>query len=138
MSVSSIGQDRGVPFSHRENDSSPPQVEQKKIMQEKIQIINDVVNHKLQTSLPENRKQDESPVTFGDYLRNLVHSAKNGNAADQFTLAMMYFNGTSIHRNCVEGEKWLTKAAKNGHCEAERKLHAMHFQGDGIADGYDS
>lgn len=133
MNADGIRPSSRITFSFQEKDFPPLQEKQKKIRQEEIQKINHIANHNLQTSLPKNKNSDKSLSPYRDFTY-LKTSAENGSTADQFTLAMMYFKGTAIARNCVEGEKWLTKAAEKGHREAKRKLHAMNFQGEGIAE----
>ena len=42
-------------------------------------------------------------------------------------------SGFAPYRNM--GDQWVINAAKNGDREAQRELHARHFQGEGMEEG---
>ena len=45
---------------------------------------------------------------------------------------MMYYNGNGMPKNRLEAEKWLRKAAEQGHTEAQFYVGIIYFMGDGV------
>jgi len=64
-----------------------------------------------------------SAVNRRDYegaFKMFLPLAKNGNAAAQLVLGMMYFKGSGVQKNIIEADKWLYISGKLGQ-EAGKK-----------------
>lgn len=58
-----------------------------------------------------------------------LNGAKQGNADAQFQLGKKYDAGIGVPKNINEARKWYTKAAEQGHVEAQKALAAMGIGG---------
>ena len=56
--------------------------------------------------------------------------AKQGDAQAQYTLGEMYTKGEVVRQDYKEALKWYTKAAEQGHLEAQKFLGSLHYYGD--------
>lgn len=52
-------------------------------------------------------------------------SAKYGDPRAQFNLGRMYLNGEVVKRNIKNAERWLSKAAEQGHAKAKRLVEEV-------------
>ena len=59
--------------------------------------------------------------------------ARQGDAAAQFYLGIMYENGLGVARDRAEAAKWYRRAAEQGHANAQFHLGAMYVHGMGVA-----
>lgn len=66
-------------------------------------------------------------------LSTIERSAKAGDAAAQYTLGEMYYNGDlRLRPDHVAAAIWLRKAAEQGHPEAQWQLGIMYWEGYGV------
>jgi TPR repeat protein len=49
-------------------------------------------------------------------------AAKQGHAAAQYNLGIMYRRGHGVAQNYIEAKEWIIKAAEQGHVEAQATL----------------
>ena len=63
-------------------------------------------------------------VVMGE--KSLVAKAKDGDAISQYRLGLEYLLGRVLLKNHKEAEKWLLKAAKQGHIESQDTLGGMY------------
>lgn len=69
---------------------------------------------------------------FDTALSLLRPLAQNGNAAAQFYVGKMYFEGKGLVRDDDAGANWIRQAAKQGFPKAEAYLGAMYSQREGV------
>ena len=77
----------------------------------------------------------------GDYataIKLYAKLAKEGRGGAQYNLAMMYYNGLGTRQDYKQAVYWYTKAAEQGHlnAEAQSNLGVMHFNGLGTRQDY--
>ena len=75
----------------------------------------------------------------GDYttaLREYTPAAKQGNADAQYSLGIMYDNGTGVIQDYRTAVKWWTLAAEQGHAYAQVNLGWMYNEGRGVPQDY--
>jgi uncharacterized protein len=65
-----------------------------------------------------------------DVIGPLIAGAEKGNAGNQFLIGMMYLNGEGVEQDTKEALKWLLKASKQGHAEAQLHL-GLGYYNDG-------
>ncbi|VAW80618.1 hypothetical protein MNBD_GAMMA12-825 [hydrothermal vent metagenome] len=51
--------------------------------------------------------------------------AQHGNINAQYSLGTMYFKGLGVDKNMIQAFKWHTRAARNGHTNAQLWLHTQ-------------
>jgi len=69
-------------------------------------------------------------------LKDIHKAAEQGNAAAQFNLGMMYYEGGEVSQDYAEAAKWLLKAAEQGIATAQYNLAEMYQNGLGIPQDY--
>jgi len=62
--------------------------------------------------------------------------ANQGNAAAQFFLGAMYYEGRGVQQNYAEAAKWYRLAADQGNAHAQNNLGLMYDQGQGVPQNY--
>lgn len=75
----------------------------------------------------------------GDYITALSEwrpLAKQGDAAAQFSLGVMYANGQGVPRHYVDAVKWYRLAAEQGHADAQVSLGRIFDEGRGVPQDY--
>lgn len=75
----------------------------------------------------------------GDYKKALkfwVPLADRGNAAAQYNVGIIYFDGKGVPRDVKKAFKWLRIASHQKHKKAQNKLAAMYASGIGIDQDY--
>lgn len=63
-------------------------------------------------------------------INELQRQAQRGDAEAQYYLAVMYLSGVNVRQNYSEGQKWLRKAADQGHEDALCLLGLCYYDGD--------
>ena len=75
----------------------------------------------------------------GEYATAFVgyaKAAKAGDADSQFTLGLMYFEGTGVEKDFAEAIRWYRRAANQGQVMAQNNLGAMLMNGKGEPQDY--
>jgi uncharacterized protein len=75
----------------------------------------------------------------GDYataLRLMLPLAEQGDAAAQYELGFMYFDGQGIGRDYTAAVSWFRKAADQGNASAQVSLGQMYRDGQGVPQDY--
>ena len=66
-------------------------------------------------------------------LQKTLQSARQGNAAAQFNLGLMYDKGQGgVRQDHAEAFKWYSQAAKQGFVLAQYNLGVMYAEGQGV------
>ena len=73
---------------------------------------------------------------FATALREWTPLAKQGDAAAQYNLGLMYANGRGVRQNYKTAVKWYKLAAKQGYASAHNNLGFMYANGKGIPQDY--
>ena len=82
----------------------------------------------------ENRRQEVKRVNY--QIQQLMISAAGGNAADQYTLGNLYFNGQFLQPEPQIAVYWWQRAATQGYALAQSSLGYAYFVGIGISQNY--
>ncbi len=69
------------------------------------------------------------PDNFVAALRELKPLAEQGNAAAQFNLGSLYYQGLGVSQDYKEAAKWMRKAAEQGHLFAQTTLGTIYAEG---------
>lgn len=83
-------------------------------------------------------KEALTAINRGDYetaLNFLKTEAENGSALAQLKLSEAYFSGIGTDKNVVEGVRYLSSAAHQGHTGALVRLGQLYDTGDLASDG---
>ena len=59
-------------------------------------------------------------------------AAEQGNAAAQYSLAVMYTSGRGVIEDDAEAVKWYRLAAEQGYAAAQNNLGFMYANGEGV------
>jgi len=81
----------------------------------------------------------DAAVKKGDYataLRILRPLADHGNAAAQYEIAGMYFNGQGVRQDYTRAAAWYREAADQGNAGAQFKLGEMYADAKGVPQDY--
>lgn len=62
------------------------------------------------------------PINFEIAVKNYTQSAKNGYTDAQYRLGCLYADGKGASKDLKEAEKWMLKAAEQGHKKAKEKV----------------
>lgn len=62
--------------------------------------------------------------------------AKQGNAASQFNLGLMYYSGKGAPKDYKQAEHWFRRAAEQGDVDAQTNLGGLYYQGKGVVQDY--
>ena len=73
---------------------------------------------------------------FATALREWTPLAKQGNAAAQYNLGLMYANGRGISQDYKTAVKWYRLAAEQGNAVAQFNLGMMYKEGKGVPQDY--
>ena len=65
-------------------------------------------------------------------LQKTLQSARQGNAAAQFNLGLMYDSGRGVRQDYTKAVQWYRKAAEQGNVEAQHNLGAVYVNGQGV------
>ncbi len=65
-----------------------------------------------------------------ELFKKTIKEAEQGNANAQYNLAVIYHIGEKVDENYKEAIKWYTKAAKQGHSEAQKKLNQINQENE--------
>jgi TPR repeat protein len=92
----------------------------------------------LALSVPASAGFDEGVAAHegGDYAKALVEFsplAKQGEAAAQFALGVMYANGQGVTQDYQAALAWFRKSAEQGNADAQYNLGVMYAKGLGVA-----
>ena len=63
-------------------------------------------------------------------------AAKQGDAAAQNNLGVMYEDGNGVAQNHQKAEKWYRRAAKQGHVQAQYNLGVLYYNGEVVKQDY--
>ena len=66
-----------------------------------------------------------------DYA-SIIESAKQGDAAAQCDLGLMYYHGNSVPQNYKRAIQYYTKSAKQGYAKAQHDLGLIYSNGTGL------
>ena len=66
-------------------------------------------------------------------LQKTLQSARQGNAAAQFNLGLMYDSGRGVRQDYTKAVQWYRKAAEQGQAEAQYNLGVMYEEGQGVS-----
>jgi len=75
----------------------------------------------------------------GDYLtarREWQPLADDGNAAAQFNLGLLYYDGRGVPQDFSEAARWFERSANQGYAKAQHNLGAMYGVGKGVKRDY--
>jgi len=76
----------------------------------------------------------------GDYataFKEFQDEATNGNAAAQYNLGMLYYDGKGTPQDYSEAAVWLRRAAEQGYAEAQHNFGALLASGQGVKRDYE-
>jgi len=95
----------------------------------------------LALSVPASAGFDEGAAAHeaGDYAKALVEFsplARQGEAAAQFALGVMYANGQGVTQDYQAALAWFRKSAEQGNALAQYYLGLMYDNGQGVAQDY--
>ena len=77
-----------------------------------------------------------TPVSAQVALSVLRTLADQGDAAAQFRLGAMYYEGLEVPRDFSEAAKWYRKAADQGDAAAQTLLGDSYYRGEGVTQDY--
>ncbi len=75
----------------------------------------------------------------GDYetaLKEFRPLAEQGDAAAQYFLGFIYYDGEGVPQDYQEAAKWYRRAAEQGYASAESNLASMYVSGNGVPQDY--
>lgn len=75
----------------------------------------------------------------GDYataLKEWEPLARDGGAAAQYNVGLLYYNGRGVPQDFKEAASWFERAANQGYVKAEHNLGAMYGTGQGVKRDY--
>lgn len=72
-----------------------------------------------------------SPV-FSASFEETKHAAEQGDAAAQFFLGTMYYNGQGVQQDYQKARQWYEKAAAQGESSAQFCLGLLYENGHGV------
>lgn len=75
----------------------------------------------------------------GDYtgaLREWKPLAEGGEAASQFNLGLLYYEGQGVPQDYEEAFRWFRRAANQGYVKAQLNLGALYAVGKGVKRDY--
>jgi TPR repeat protein len=75
----------------------------------------------------------------GDYaaaLNEWKPLAADGNAAAEFNLGLLYYDGHGVPQDFSEATRWFERAAEQGYTKAQHNLGAMYGIGKGVKRDY--
>ncbi len=76
------------------------------------------------------------PKDFKKAVTNYRKAAKQGYAAAQNNLAIMYNDGKGVEQSYTEAVKWFRKAADQGYAKAQDNLAIRYYNGEGVEQSY--
>lgn len=73
-------------------------------------------------------------IELADYgpLKKLLEAAQGGDAAAQYNLGVLYFEGKDTPQDYLEAAKWYGAAADQGDRQAQFNLGLMFYRGVGL------
>ena len=69
-------------------------------------------------------------------FRELLQSARDGDACSQCDLAMKYATGQEVDEDNKEAAYWWTQAAQQGHVASQYNLANLYYRGEGVDQDY--
>jgi uncharacterized protein len=84
-------------------------------------------------------KAGENAYHRGDYataLHEWQPLAKQGHAAAQYRLGLLYSNGQGVQKDDAQARQWFEKAASQGHVDAQVNLGSLYDYGRGGAQDF--
>ena len=73
---------------------------------------------------------------YGELVKKLLISAKNGNAQSQYHLGVLYNDGKGVEKDYKQAASWYLKAAQQGHQKAQLYLGLLYQNGRGVERDY--
>jgi len=73
---------------------------------------------------------------YKEAVKWYTKAAEQGNYSSQFSLGLMYNDGTGVPQDYKEAVKWYTKAAEQGLDGAQFFLGLMYVKGEGVLKDY--
>jgi hypothetical protein len=70
-------------------------------------------------------------------IESVLEAAKQGSAAAQFELAVLYYSGEGVQQNYRKSAKWFRKAAEQGDVRAQKSLAVMYGKGRGVNQSHE-
>lgn len=86
-----------------------------------------------QRRLGYHRIKTGTPQAFAEAFQWFRLGARNGDAACQYALGVMYANGQGVVQGKIQASLWYQKAAAQGHAAAQFNLGLLYATGDGVA-----
>src|SRR5438445_9415436 len=83
-----------------------------------------------ESSSPSSKR--EAAPTVDKRLAQLQNGADSGDAAAQYGLGRMYYNGDGVPKDAAKAAEWWQKAAAQGHAQAQRGLGWIYANGEGV------
>nr|QNS26454.1 hypothetical protein MTCCP1_00071 [uncultured bacterium] len=74
-----------------------------------------------------------TPQAFAEAFQWFRLGARNGDAACQYALGVLYANGQGVMQGKIQASLWYLKAAAQGHAAAQFNLGLLYATGDGVA-----
>jgi TPR repeat protein len=84
-------------------------------------------------------KAGENAYHRGDYataLREWQPLAKQGHAAAQYNIGLLYANGQGVPKDDAQARQWFEKAAVQGHAAAQVNLGSLYDYGRGVPQDF--
>lgn len=108
-----------IPLGHKKHKENEAQAayEQGKFFEKSAYVGSESSTHTAYSSYPSTHQ------TKRNAMWNFLNAALKGHMEAQYKLGLSYLNGDlGLDRNYVLAEKWLNKAAQQGHPEAKKLM----------------
>jgi uncharacterized protein len=81
-------------------------------------------------------QKTETMPNAEESVEQIRAKAEQGDAAAQFNLGVMYYEGRSVQQDYNQAAAWYRKAAEQGHAKAQFNLGMMYDEGQGVQQNY--
>ena len=78
----------------------------------------------------------ESTPNAAESVEQIRAKAEQADAAAQFNLGVMYYEGRGVWQDYNQAAAWYRKAAEQGHAKAQTNLGMMYEKGQGVPQDY--
>jgi len=110
---------------------------QKELAEQKELKKQDDARKQKELAEQEEQKKQAEIKKQQEEIRKQKELAEQGNAAAQYSLGLMYYDGKGVLRDYNEAVKWFTKAAEQGHADSQFFLGQMYYDGKGVLESED-
>ena len=81
-------------------------------------------------------QKSESTPNAAESVEQIRAKAEQGDAAAQFNLGVIYYEGRGVQQDYNQAAAWYRKAAEHGHAKAQFNLGVMYKKGQGVPQDY--